>query len=195
MNNYNELKTILLDANDDIARPYELHEYTLDTHAIEVMTDFEKVQPLMMEQDVSIDEARQMMRKVHVRSILVIDKDENFRGLLTIADLESRSAMSIATSAGLKRHDISIKEVMTPRERLHAMPLSEINHACIGDLLRTLQHTGTPHMLVVDTTKHEIRGVISSSDIARRLKVPVEISKRAAHFREVVNVLFAGRDT
>lgn len=195
MNDYNELKTILLNASDHIASPKELHEYTLDTPASEVVTDFEKVQPLMMEQDVSIDEARQMMRKVHVRSVLVIDKDENFRGLLTLADLESRSAMSIATSAGLKRHDISIKEVMTPRDRLHAIPLSEVNHASIGDLMRTLQHTGTPHMLVVDSSKHQIRGVISSSDIARRLKIPVEISKRAAHFREVVDVLFAGRDT
>ncbi len=195
MNNYNELKTILLDASDHIARPEELHEYTLDTDAIEVMTDFEKVQPLMMEQDVSIDEARQMMRKVHVRSVLVIDKDENFRGLLTLADLESRSALSIATSAGLKRDDISIREVMTPRERLHAIPFSEINHASIGDLMRTLQHTGTPHMLVVDMVKHEIRGVIASSDIARRLKIPVDISKKAAHFREVVNVMFAGQDT
>ena len=195
MNNYNELKTILLDASDHIVRPEELLEYTLNTPAIEVMTDFEKVQPLMMEQDVSIDEARQMMRKVHVRSVLVIDKDENFRGRLTIADLESRAAMSSATSAGLKRHDISIKEVMTPRDKLHAIPLSEITHASIGDLLRTLQHAGTPHMLVVNPLNHEIRGVISSSDIARRLKVPVEISKRASSFREVVDVLFSGRDT
>lgn len=195
MNNYHELKTILLDESDHIARPEELFEYTLETPAIEVMTDFEKVQPLMMEQDVSIDEARQMMRKVHVRSVLVIDREENFRGLLTLADLESRSAMSIATSAGLKRDDISIKEVMTPRDRLHAMPLTEITHACIGDLMRTLQHTGTPHMLVVDTYNHEIRGVIASSDIARRLNIPVDISKKAVHFREVVNVMFAGQDT
>ncbi|WP_170221828.1 CBS domain-containing protein [Neptunomonas concharum] len=195
MNNYRELKTILLDASDHIARPGTPSEYTLDTPAINIMTDFERVQPLLMEKNVSIDDARSMMKRMHVRSILVIDKDENFRGLLTLADLESRLAMSIATSAGLKREDISIKEVMTPREKLHAVPLHEISHAKIGDLLQTLQHVGTPHILVVDTLKHEIRGVIASSDIARRLKIPVDVSKRAASFSEVVGVLFTGKDT
>ncbi|MEH6822468.1 MAG: CBS domain-containing protein [Motiliproteus sp.] len=195
MNHYHELKTVSLDASDQIARPEQLDEYSLDTPAMAVVTDFQKVQPLMMELDVTLDAARHMMRKVHVRSVLVIDAHENFRGLLTVADLDAQLALSITTTTGVQRNDITIKEMMTPRDALRAVPLAEIQRARIGDLVRTLEHEGTPHVLVVDTINHQLCGVISASDIARRLKVPVDILKRAASFREVVAALFAGRDT
>ncbi|WP_067861946.1 CBS domain-containing protein [Neptuniibacter marinus] len=194
MKNYNELNTVFLEESDLVMRPEELTEYTLETPAINILTDFLHVQPLSMELDVSIDDARHMMRKVHVRSVLVIDSDETFKGFLTLADLESRSALSIATTAGIKRQDISIRDVMTPRAKLKAIPLSEIQSAKIGNLLQTLKHEGTPHILVVDTTKNSIRGVISSSDIARRLNISVDISKRANSFQEVVGILASGQE-
>ncbi|MDO6593537.1 CBS domain-containing protein [Neptuniibacter sp. 1_MG-2023] len=194
MKNYNELNTVFLEASDLVMRPEELTEYTLETPAITILTDFSHVQPLSMELDVSIDDARHMMRKVHVRSVLVIDSDENFKGFLTLADLESRSALSVATTAGIKRQDISIRDVMTPRAQLKAIPLSEIQSAKIGNLLQTLKHEGTPHILVVDTSNHSIRGVISSSDIARRLNISVDISKRVSSFQEVVGLLASGQE-
>ncbi|MBY4677504.1 CBS domain-containing protein [Marinobacterium arenosum] len=195
MNTYQELKTVSLDEFSAIMRPQQLEEYTLDTPAMSVVTDFRKTQPLMMEQDVSLDEAIHMMRKVHVRSVLVIDAEEQFRGLLTVADLESRKALSVATSSGLNRSDLTIKDVMTPRERLRGVPLSDVEHGHIGDLLKTLQHEGSQHMLVVDADSRQLRGVISASDIARRLKISVDISQRATSFREVVDMLVSGRET
>ncbi|KXJ53757.1 CBS domain-containing protein [Neptuniibacter pectenicola] len=194
MKNYNELNTVFLEESAQVIRPEQLTEYSLETPAINVLTDFLHVQPLLMELDVSVDDARHMMRKVHVRSVLVIDSDENFKGLLTLADLESRSALSVATTAGIKRQDISIRDVMTPRAQLKAIPLSELQSAKIGNLLQTLKHEGAPHILIVDTSNRSIRGVISSSDIARRLNISVDISKRANSFKEVVGILASGQE-
>ena len=192
---YHELKTVSLSSSDQIARPEQLEEYSLDTPALRMMSDFLKVQPIMMEMDVSLDEARRMMRKAHVRSLLVIDANENFRGFLTIADLESRRVLSLVSTAGIDREDLSIGDVMTPRDKLRAVKLSEMESGRVGDLLQTLKNEGVPHILVVDTARHQLRGVISASDIARRLHISVDITHRAASFREVVDVLFAHRVT
>lgn len=193
MNKYRELHTLLLDESDQIIYPDQAADFTLDTPAIELLTDFFRVQPFVMELNVPVNEARNMMKKVHVRSVLVIDSDKKFRGLLTIADLESRAAMSIATTSGVSLKDITIREVMTPRDRLKAIPHAQLETAKIGDVLQTLRHEGTPHILVVDA-HNSIRGVISSSDIARKLNISVDILKRASSFKEMVGILAAGQD-
>ena len=195
MNTYHELRTVSLGGSAEIARPEQPAEYTLDTPAVRMMSDFLKVQPIMVEMDVSLDEARRMMRKMHVRSVLVIDASERFRGLLTLADLESRRALSLVSTAGIDREDLSIRDVMTPRDRLRAVALADLERGRVGDLLQTLRNEGVPHMLVVDTASGQLRGVISASDIARRLKIAVDVTQRAASFREVVDVLFAHRET
>lgn len=193
-NNYRELNTVLLQESDQVARPSQYSELTLDSPAIKVVTDFSEVQPLTMELNVTVDDAREMMRKVHVRSVLVVDSNQNFKGLVTIADLESRAVMSVATTAGVSRSEVTIRDVMTGRSRLRAIPFSQIASANIGDVLETLKNEGAPHILVVDSQNQTIRGVISSSDIARKLNVSVDINKRASSFQEVVGIFAAGQD-
>jgi hypothetical protein len=68
--------------------------------------------------------------------------------------------------------------------------LSALQQGTIGDLLKTLRHEGSMHMLVVDPESQEICGIISASEIARRLQVPVEINLQASSFRDLVDVLF-----
>jgi CBS domain-containing protein len=130
------------------------------------------------------------MRKVHVRSVIVTDSSGDFRGILTVMDLESRKVLSQATSLGLKRDDLSIKDVMVNRDKLRGVSLSALQQGTIGDLLKTLRNEGSMHMLVVDPASHEICGIISASEIARRLQVPVEINLQASSFRDLVDALF-----
>jgi CBS domain-containing protein len=143
----------------------------------------------------SISDATQAMRKVHVRSVIVTDSSKAFRGILTVIDLESRKVLSQATSLGLKREDLSIKDVMVSRDKLRGVPLSALQQGTIGDLLKTLRHEGSMHMLVVDPESQEICGIISASEIARRLQVPVEINLQASSFRDLVDVLFGRGET
>ena len=193
MSQYRDLHTQLLKESDQIIQPDQTVNFSLDTPALALLTDFLHVQPFVMELNVPVNEARDMMKKVHVRSVLVVDSNNKFRGLLTIADLESRAAMSIATTSGVRLMDVTIREVMTPRDRLKAIPMTQLEAAKIGDVLQTLKNEGTPHILVVDA-HNSIRGVISSSDIARKLNISVDISKRASSFKEMVGILAAGQD-
>ncbi|GAA0694959.1 hypothetical protein GCM10009104_23140 [Marinobacterium maritimum] len=190
MKNYHELKTIGLEDYTRLAAGAG-HEITsLDSPAETVMTDFRQIPPLTMSLTESVSDATQAMRKVHVRSVIVTDSSGDFRGILTVIDLESRKVLSQATSLGLKRDDLSIKDVMVSRDKLRGVPLSALQQGTIGDLLKTLRNEGSMHMLVVDPASHEICGIISASEIARRLQVPVEINLQASSFRDLVDALF-----
>jgi DeoR family transcriptional regulator, catabolite repression regulator len=57
-------------------------------------------------------------------------------------------------------------------------------------VLNTLQHNGEQHCLVIDTDSHHIRGVISASDIASRLHIPVHIEK-APTFLNIFDRMYA----
>lgn len=190
MKNYHELKTIVLEDYTRLAEGADHAITNLDSPAQLVMTDFRQTPPLTMNLTESISDATQAMRKVHVRSVIVTDISKAFRGILTVIDLESRKVLSQATSLGLKREDLSIKDVMVSRDKLRGVPLSALQQGTIGDLLKTLRHEGSMHMLVVDPESQEICGIISASEIARRLQVPVEINLQASSFRDLVDVLF-----
>lgn len=190
MKNYHELKTIGLEDYTRLAGGADHAITNLDSPAQLVMTDFRQTPPLTMNLTENISDATQAMRKVHVRSVIVTDSSKAFRGILTVIDLESRKVLSQATSLGLKREDLSIKDVMVSRDKLRGVPLSALQQGTIGDLLKTLRHEGSMHMLVVDPESQEICGIISASEIARRLQVPVEINLQASSFRDLVDVLF-----
>jgi CBS domain-containing protein len=194
MNKYQELKSVDLAEYSTIVSPGEVASVDLDSPAQLVVTDFNESSPLILRPEVGVDEAIAAMRRAHVRSVLVTDDKGSFRGIVTVADLESRKVLSLATSSGQSRSDLTIGELMTPKAKLKGVPVSAIESGNIGELLQTLRNVGQPHMLVVDPDHHAIRGIISSSDIARRLNVPVEINQRATSFRELVEVISAGRE-
>ncbi len=194
MHKYHELKTLSLEHYQSLASSENAQGIDLNSPAEAVMTDFRHTHPLTMSLNESVNDATLAMRKVHVRSVIVTDSSDHFRGILTVIDLESRKVLSQATSLGLKREDLSIKDVMVPREKLRGIPLTVLQQGSIGDLLKTLQHEGTQHMLVVNPDSEEICGIISASEIARQLKVPVEINLQATSFKALVDNLFGRGD-
>lgn len=194
MHRYQELKTVSLADYRTLVPSDQIEVFDLDSPARLVVTDFLTHRPLTLKPVVSVDNAIAAMRQAHVRSVLVSDDAGSFRGIVTVADLESRKVLSLATSSGQARSDLTIGELMTPKDKLRGVPIGAIDKGSIGELLQTLKHEGQPHMLVVDPDSHCIRGIISASDIARRLRVPVEINQRATSFRELVEVISAGRE-
>jgi CBS domain-containing protein len=154
-----------------------------------VFTDFEVHWPLMLEHSVLVVDAREIMKKAHVRLKLIIDKEEHFKGVVTAADLVSIRVGRAQQKTGLSLSEITVDHVMTPREYLHAIHYEDLSRAKIGDVLETMRRDGDQHLLVADDTGMAIRGIISTSDIARALHLPVTINERATSFAEVCKVI------
>ena len=191
MNTFKVLKTLSLAGISTIERPTDNEHLNLNSPSYEVFTDFNQHIPLMLEQSTSVNDAIALMKRTHVKLKLVIDSRESFRGVISLADLLSVRVMRAAQETGLSRNDLTVAQVMTRREALHAININDLASSRIGDLLATMKNFGDQHVLVVDPGKGSIRGMISASDIARRLHIPVSINARANSFSEVEQAIRA----
>ncbi len=182
---FKELSTVSTAAIRDIQRPSDVITLNLKSPAVAVFTDFTLQNPLMLEQSTTIDDAREMMKRTHVKLKLVIDTDEFFRGVITLEDLVSAKVIKGLGQSGLRREDMTVAQVMTSRNELHAIDIRDFNTATIGDVLATMKKYGEQHVLVVDKQTESIRGIVSANDIARRMHVPIVISERANSFSDI----------
>ncbi len=185
MKQFKSLETVSVRAIERIQRPENKEPLDLVSPAADIFTDFMDSIPLMLEQGTPVDDALEMMQRTHVKLHLVIDSKEAFRGVISLADLLSVRVMRAAERTGLRREDLAVSHVMTRKDELRAIDINELRSARVGDLLATMRTYGDQHVLIVDIVGGSIRGMVSSTDIARRLHIPVNINKRANSFAEV----------
>lgn len=185
MNEYKKLPMVALTNVDKMLQPAWAEPLGLNANASEILTDFRVTRPFMVEQSITIPTAKELMARAHVRLQLVIDPDEHFKGVITLADMLSVKVMQARERTGLEIHELSVVDVMTPRADLHGIDIHLFNHATIGDILVTMQSFGDQHLLVLDEAADCIRGIVSSSDIARALHEPVYIAERASTFSDI----------
>ncbi|TXS95361.1 CBS domain-containing protein [Parahaliea maris] len=166
-----------LQSIDHLVHPEEFADITWDSSALEIFTDFRFHKPLVIYQGVSVSEADRRMRRAHVKLMLVVDAHDEFVGTISASDLEHQNLMS-HISRGSARDDLRVVDLMSPRSEIQALDFDLLAHARIRDVVETLKQRGQQHCLVVDSGLHHIRGLISSSDIARRLHMPIEIARQ-----------------
>ncbi|WP_438970618.1 CBS domain-containing protein [Methylophaga sp.] len=172
------MKKILLTPLDNVehlVQPEDFNEITTASPALTIFTDFKQHLPLVIDADTPAMQADYLMKKAHVRLKLVVDKDRELIGTISLQELNEQY-IQILQNQGVDRADISVRDLMIPRSQQKVVHYQQLVDATIDDVLDALQKNGTLHCLVVDTEQHQIRGIISASDIARRLHIPVEIA-------------------
>ncbi len=165
-----------LNNSEHLVQPEEFHEIDMNSPALTIFTDFKQHQPQMIDADTTVIQAAYLMKKAHVRLLLVVDKDEELVGTISLQELEPQH-LQVLQEHHSSRLDMTVADVMIPRSRLDAIQYQELLSANIEDIVNTLQTNGKLHCLVVDQQTHQIRGIVAASDIARRLHVPVKIEK------------------
>lgn len=183
------LKTLSLDGVESLYKPDHSAAASQADPAMDVVTDFHSNRPLILESGVSVADAVRLMRTAHVHMKFVVDKNERFLGIVSLNILESPDVLQLITERHSSRDELTVADVMTPRERLYALSYAELNTSTIGDMLLTLRELGENHVLVVDEEKMQICGIVSANDIAKYLHVPVDIQQRATNFAEIVHML------
>lgn len=165
-----------------LAYPESASEVSLDTPALDFFTDFSLVEPLVIESSVNAVKAREMMIKTHVRLHFVVDDADRFVGIVSSDHLAERKIVQ-KVAEGYTRGDISVEDLMIPKDELMAMGIQEVARATIGDVVNLLKDYRQQHCLVVDQQDHAVRGIFSSSDISRKLRLPIDIQDRSDFFR------------
>lgn len=184
------MKTLTLyntEAVDRLAYPEDNEKLDVHSRALAVFTDFKMHQPQVVLSNRKIVDFEKALKQAHVRLKLVIDNNHRFIGVVSLEDLSERRIIQ-KISGGVPRDELQLSDFMRPRSELRAFEYRELEEATVGDVINTLQNSGHRHCLVTDKENHEIRGIISASDIARRLQLPIDIANRSS-FVEVFKAL------
>ncbi len=172
-------------------RPYHFAPNPVgpDASALEVMTDLRYVAAATVRGEVDVEAATQKMISRGVRSLLVTDGDGDVIGILTSRDLIGDRPTEVMNCRNVAFEEILVRDVMTQREDIEVIPLDDVLHAHVGDVVATLKHSGRQHALVVEDNpllrKPMIRGIFSATQIARQLGVALQGPKLARTFAEI----------
>lgn len=160
---------------------------TLESLALEVMTDLTRTSPASIRPQAPIDGANHFMLSRGVRLLLVVDERETVLGVVTATDVLGEKAMRVAMDRGLKRGELTVGDIMTPAAQMEVLRLAEVEGARVGHVLETLRKAGRQHVLVVDfdvippkrlidqaVKRAMVRGIFSLSQLARQLGVSLQ---------------------
>lgn len=161
----------------------------INSPALEVMTDLKLVAAATIDVDTPIDVADQAMIARGVRSLLVVDERGHVVGVVTARDIHGERPMQVVHKRGLRHGDIKVGDVMTRREDVEVLDLSEVLRTRVGAVVETLRRSGRQHALVVDrdvvADRQMVRGIFSASQIARQLGIPMHTTEVARTFAEI----------
>jgi CBS domain-containing protein len=165
---------------------------TLDDPAVNVMTDLTRVTAVIILPGDTVDEAHRRMVQRGVRLLLVVDQNRKLVGIVTATDTLGEKPVQVASERGLRREEVMVRDIMTPQERLEVLAMDDVRAAKVGHVVSTLKKVGRQHAVVVDQDRNgrqTVRGLFSSSQIARQLGVAIQTSEVAHTFSEIESML------
>ncbi len=190
LRDYSPLVFTLLQEGVGYAQPTQVvpEQVTLDDTAVSVMTDLNRVTAVIILPGDSVDEAHRRMIQRGVRLLLAVDQDRRVLGLVTATDILGEKPVQVAFQRGLKRGEILVRDIMTPQERLEVLDMEDVRASKVGHVVATLKKAGRQHAVVVERDakgRQTVRGLFSTTQIARQLGVAIQTSEIARTFAEI----------
>ncbi|REG85710.1 CBS domain-containing protein [Marinomonas pollencensis] len=160
--------------------PVTIENTNLYSPALSVFTDFKTAAPRVIEASTRADELVRLMRKEHVRLKIVVDANNGFVGVISLEDL-SEEAFIKQVAKGYTRSELLVTDLMRNKEDILALSYASLKNADIESLLYSQKNNELKHLLVIDQDSMKVRGVISASDIARQLKLDIDVTFSSFH--------------
>lgn len=195
---YYPIRLSSLDDVNHIVNPAHLRQPgTLRSPAKDVMTDFEKIDPIRINDSTHIDDALAFMKSQHVRLLFAVNGNDEFTGIISAADISGDKPMAVMQQNGLSRDQVEVRHLMLQRMHIKALTYEQINNAKIGDVMLTLKGSGDQHVLITDESLagvKRVRGIISASDISRYLRISFDVMYQAKSFADIERVVSRGQE-
>jgi CBS domain-containing protein len=175
------------------ARPWHDSRVTVDSPALQVMTDLTQVKAATTHPSTGLVQAEQQMIYQGVRMLFVVTDMPSIEGLITASDLRGEKPMRVVHARNVRYDELSVADVMDGLATLEAIDLDQMHTATVGNLIATLKKFGRNHVLVVQNATEQrprrARGVISRAQIERQLGSPIDITPIASSFSELERAL------
>lgn len=194
MNEYKSLAVQYLAGTVQISKPASPDAVTFDSPASEVMTDLRKIQAAVITPNVTMEIANTYMMQRGVRTLLVMNNDNSLAGIITATDILGEKPMRFIQERGVKHNEILVMDIMTPLDKLEAIPLEEVMHARVGNIVASLRGSDRLHALVIDDVAiglPRICGIFSWTQIEKQLGTAITPTNVAKSFAEIESTLIA----
>jgi CBS-domain-containing membrane protein len=152
------------------------------------MTDLKSVTAVIILSGDTVEEAHRRMIQRGVRLLLVVDQDRKVVGVITATDILGEKPMQVIAQRGIRREELIVRDIMTPQDKLEVLSVNDVRAAKVGHVVATLQHSGRQHAIVVEydaAGRQTVRGLFSSTQVARQLGVAIPTSEIARTFSEI----------
>ena len=169
---------------------------SLDSPASSLMVDFSRVHAITASETITVHAALELMRVNRIRALMVIDVNGAFAGIITAMDLMGRKPMAYANQAGIPLSEVLVKNVMSPKNVLKAIALTDVEKATLDDVLQVLKSLNQYHLLVVEGTGQAMQlcGLFSATDFKRALDIDLGATIVAHSFSEIERVIHENRE-
>ena len=185
-----KLEAFNLDANTPVyllssGKPDMLE---LDDPAIKAMTDLKQVKAITVSQDSSIEFAMELMDHAGIRMLVVIDHSGMLAGLITARDIMGEKPLSIMSRDRVKRGEILVSQIMTPRDQLNPFNFHDVEHSSVRDVIVQLRNAGRQHAIVLEAEdngkQYFVRGIFSITQIGRQFGMDIPGDGHVQSFAE-----------
>ncbi len=194
---YDALKSTPLKTGSGFVRPTQSlpERVKLSSSAVDVMTDLTKVSVVSVRAKTSMDKANAKMIRYGVRTLLVLDDNDQVAGLLTATDVLGEKPMRFLQNMGGTHADIMVRDIMSTQRELEVLNVNDVKTASVGNIVASLKKSGRQHALVVAESadgKQSVCGLFSLTQIARQLGAQVQTFELARTFAEIEAVIAQG---
>jgi CBS-domain-containing membrane protein len=185
MREYSPLTLTPLGAGARVAEPLAPGRVTLDDPAFSVMTDLRQVSAAMTRPEETIDQAHAQMIRRAGRLLFVLDPKATVAGVITATDLLGEKPMRFMQQRGVSHAEILVEDIMTPAAMLEALSLLDVAQMRVGHIVATLKAVGRKHLMVSEDGGRRVRGLFSTSQLARQLGVELQTFEVASSFADI----------
>jgi CBS-domain-containing membrane protein len=197
---YRPLPVTTLLPETDFAQPQQAlrDRVGIADPALDVMTDFSGVSAVIIRPGDTVDEANRRMIQRKVAMLLVVNEERHVVGIITANDVLGEKPLQVITQRGGRRGDITVRDIMTPQDKMDVLRMSDVRTARVGNILATLRLAGRHHALVADVDaggRQRLRGTFSVTQIARQLGGGIQPPNETARTFSEIEALLAGSRT
>lgn len=172
MRKFDALETQKLDSQHSFRYRPELPELLhIEDPALLVMRDFEKTLPLVTAPAETIEHALTEMKALDSHIMLVVEND-SIIGIISSSDILGPKTTRVIEERRVKHSDITVRNIMTPRDKITAIDFKILRGAKIGHLIATLKEVKQLYALVIQQEENGqqlVKGLIYVHDIIRSL--------------------------
>ncbi|SDY91174.1 CBS domain-containing protein [Nitrosomonas sp. Nm58] len=161
---------------------------TMESPALEIMTDLRHTHVAEIEPHATMELANIYMMQRSVRSLFVLNDDHLLQGVITASDILGDKPVRFIQERRVKYGEILVSDIMTPLDCLEAIPIEEVQYAKVGHVIASLRDAGRQHTLVIEEDAEGaplVCGIFSLTQIEKQLGTAILLTEVAKTFAEI----------